>query len=140
MMELTEDLMKFMQIGLTVLGVLTIFLLFINYNVKIIHNDARREAYYFGDYLLGSKCLALTDNDNVLKSFFSESKLDAVAANPSCIKYTNGMVEIKLLDGTKNWTFEMIVGGTYKLESANFTIAVEMNDGSIKPAKMGVTV
>jgi len=140
-MELSEDFIKFMQIGLMVVGLLSIFLMFINYNVNIVRDETQREAYYLGDYLLGSKCLTLTDsNGNVIKSFFSESNL--ASATSTCINYPNGKFNVSLINcGTHipcKWG--LVLNPSLKGASANFTVAVLMNDGSIEPARMMVTV
>ena len=146
MLELTEDFIKFMQIGLMVVGVITIVLMFISYNVNITYDQAKRDSYYLGDYMLGSKCLTMMNGNDVIKSFFSESKLNTIV--PSCISYPNGKVDVDLINCDTHikchWNFELITGGTYKGAKSNFTVAVEMNaigeDGSTEPATMMVTV
>ncbi len=143
MMELSEDFIKFIQIGLTVVGILTIFLLFISYNVNLLHDKTEREVYVLGDYLTASSCLASIDGNNVIKGLWEETKLTTVEHDPSCINYPKGMVNINLINcGTHtkcNWDFEFSTG-TYVGTTANFTVAIEMNDGSIEPAKMMVTL
>ncbi len=144
MMELTEDFVKWMQIAIAVVGILTIFLLFVSYNIKILHSELERETYYLGDHLLGSKCLTLTDGSNVIKSKFSESKLDTIEADPSCINYPKGEVIIELINCGSHpncdWIFDLNPAATYEGQSAIFILAVKMNDGSIEPARMTVTM
>ena len=140
MMEIGEDFIKFMQIGLGVIGLLAIFIIFISYNVTLVHGKVERETYVLGDYLLASKCLAETDNSNVIKSLFSEAKLINIdgKVNPSCISYSKGKVEINLTDSTDNWGF--VLGPHDINENATFIVAVKMNDGNIKPANVTVTL
>ncbi len=144
MMELSEDFIKFIQIGLTVVGILTIFLLFISYNVNLLHDKTEREVYVLGDYLMASKCLASIDGSNVIKGLLEETKLTTIESNSPCINYPNGMVNVSLIScGARpkcKWNFEFKPGATYIGKSANFTVAIEMNDGSIEPAKMMVTL
>lgn len=137
-MTLGELLIKLMIIGLTVIGLVIIFILFISYNVNLVHGKVEREAYVLGDYLLASKCLAMTENNNVIKSLFSEAKLDMI--NPSCINYAKGKVEINLTDSSDSWGFELSPGAVYANEKAIFIVAVKMNDGRIKSANMTVTL
>jgi hypothetical protein len=143
-MELSEDFIKFIQLGLTVVGILTIFLLFISYNVNLLHDKTEREVYVLGDYLMASKCLASIDGNNVIKGLLEETKLTTIESDSSCINYPNGMVNVSLIScGTRpkcKWNFEFKPGATYIGKSANFTVAIEMNDGSIEPAKMMVTL
>lgn len=144
MLELTEDFTKWMQIGAGTVGVLMIIFLFISYNVEIVHAEVERETYYLGDYLLGSKCLALTDGSNVLKSKFSEAKLDAIEANPACIVYPKGQVEIELINcgvhPNCDWSFDLDPAASYEGQPAVFIVGVKMNDGSFEPATMKVTM
>jgi hypothetical protein len=143
MMELSEDFIKFIQIGLTVVGILTIFLLFISYNLNLLHDKIEREVYVLGDYLTASRCLASIDGNNVIKGLLEEAKLTAIESDPSCINYPNGMVNVSLINcgsGSCKWNFELNPGTTYVGKSANFTVAIEMNDGSIEPATMKVTL
>lgn len=141
-MELTENFLKLLQIAFIVIGLLTIFLIFIQYSVTVIHNEAKREAYVLGDALLASECLALTNNGNVVKALFSKEKLDIIESDSSCIKYPNVKVDIELINcGTHpncGWSFEL--NGPYKGEDANFILAIKMNDNSIEPARMVVTI
>jgi hypothetical protein len=145
MMELSEDFIKFIQIGLTVVGILTIFLLFISYNVNLLHDKTEREVYVLGDYLTASKCLVAVDGNNAIKGLLEETDLTAIESDPSCINYPKGMVNISLINcGTHtkcNWNFELSTG-SYVGTTANFTVAIEMDaeNGSIEPAKMTVTL
>ena len=136
MMELSEDFLKLLQTALLVIGLLVIFLIFISYNITVIHSEAKREAYVLGDYLLASRCLVLTDNNNVAKGLLSEEKLDLI--DPSCINYPNGEVEINLTDSTKYWNITL--GPSGKDEKAIFAVAVKLKIGEIKPATMTVTI
>lgn len=141
MMELSEEFVKLMQIGLMVIGLLAIFIIFISYNVNLEHNKSEREAYVLGEYLLGSKCLASTDSSgNAIKSMFNETKLDNIVVDHSCIKYSSGKIEVNLIDLSKNWVFELKNGATYIGKNATFIVSVKTNAGDIKPAQMTVTV
>jgi hypothetical protein len=143
MMELSEDFIKFIQLGLTVVGILTIFLMFISYNVNLLHDKTEREVYVLGDYLIASRCLASIDNNNVIKGLWEETKLTTVESDSSCINYPKGMVNVSLINcGARpkcKWNFEFSTG-PYIGKNANFTVAIEMNDGSIEPATMMVTL
>ena len=144
MLELLEDFSKWMQIGLGIVGIFTIVLLFISYNINIAHDEIERETYYLGDYLLGSKCLALTDGSNVLKSKFSETKLDNIETDPSCIDYPKGQVEIELINcgahPNCDWSFDLDPAATYDGQNAIFVVGIQMNDGSFEAARMTVTM
>jgi predicted GTPase len=144
MMDLNELLIKLMQLGIMVIGILIIFFMFISFNVNVYNEDTERQAYVLGDYLLSSKCLTEMDNNNVIKSLFSETKLDNIVLDHSCINYENGMVNVSLIScgahPTCKWNFELKPETTYIGKSATFTVAIEMNDGSIEPATIMVTL
>jgi hypothetical protein len=135
MMELSEDFLKMIQIALMIVGLLVIFLIFISYNIEVIHSEAKRDTYVLGDYLLASKCLALEEDGNVLKGVFSEEKIEKSESNPSCIKYPYGSIKIELLDkSVEPWLIgdSEIEGGT------EFIVAIKMKNDEIKTAKMTV--
>jgi hypothetical protein len=138
MMELSEDFIKLLQTAFLVVGTLTIFLIFIQYNITIINNEARREAYVIGDSLLGSKCLAETYYNGVIKSLFSEDKINEMSSGSSCIKYIDYEVNITLSDKSKTWFINL--GLPKRGGEAEFIVAVKMTDGEVKPAKMTVKV
>lgn len=144
MMDLSELLIKLMQLSLMVVGILIIFFMFISYNVNVYNEDLEREAYVLGDYLLSSRCLTEMDNSNVIKSLFLETKIDAVKNDPSCINYENGNISIKILNCVPppncDWNFELKPGATYQNKSAQFIVAVKRTDGSIVPANVMVTL
>ena len=134
--ELSTLLLHFLQLGLLVIGCLSIFLTYISYNFVVYGYDLKRESYILGDALLSSPCLTVIENNQSVKALFSESKLDVLEADPSCIKYPNGKIIVTLLDNSKEW--EIILGTFNNRESANFTIAVKLNSNDIKTAKMVV--
>jgi len=142
-MDLNELLIKLMQLGIMVIGILIIFFMFISYNVNVYNEDTERQAYVLGNYLLSSKCLTEMDGNNVIKSLLNETKLNNIVLDHSCINYEYGMVNVSLINcGAPpcKWNFELKTGATYKGKSANFTVAIEMNDGSIEPATIMVTL
>ena len=63
MEELSEDFLKLLQMALLVVGVLSIFFIFISYNFTVSSNEADREAYVLGDALLSEKCLTYMSNN-----------------------------------------------------------------------------
>jgi hypothetical protein len=145
MMDLSELLIKIMQLGLMVIGILIIFFMFISYNVNISNEDLERQAYVLGDYLLSSRCLTEIDSsNNVIKSLFLETKINAVKNDPSCINYENGNISIKILNcvppSTCDWNFDLQPEATYQNKNAQFIVAVKRTDGSVVPANMTVTL
>ena len=138
MMELSEDFIKLLQMAFLVVGTLTIFLIFIQYNITLIQNEARREAFVVGDALLGSKCLAEKYNNYVIKGLLSEEKMNEIKSDTSCIKYIDYEVNITLSDESKVWFFNL--GVPKRGGEAEFIIAVNLTNGEIKPANMTVRV
>jgi hypothetical protein len=143
MMDLSELLIKLMQLGIMVIGILIIFFMFISYNVNIYNEDTERQAYVLGDHLLSSRCLTEMDsNNNVIKSLFVETKVSNVQANPTqCINYEKGKVEIDILNCVTppcSWSFDLKPSATYENKNAQFIVAIKRADGSIVPANMTV--
>ena len=144
MMDLSELLTKIMQLSLMVVGILIIFFMYISYNVNISNEDLVRQAHVLGDYLLSSRCLTEMDGNNVIKSLFSETKLDNIVIDHSCINYENGNITIKVLNcvspPTCEWNFELKAGATYANKNATFIVAIKRTDGSIVPANVTVNL
>jgi hypothetical protein len=141
MMELNEEFVTWMQLGITVIGLLSLFLIFINYNVNVTSSDQQRKTYYIGNYMLGSECLSVTDGNNIVKGLLSESKLDASESGDACQKYPNTNIIVSLIGCTRSkcsWTVS--TSTPVGLNSASFATAVRMNDGSVQPAEMVVSI
>lgn len=136
MMELTDDFIKLLQIAFLVVGSLSIFMIFINYNFTVYSNEAEREVFILGDALLSSKCLTVTYHDKPVKALFSQDKLDTL--NPLCIEYPKGKINIDLLDNSMNW--EITLSAPSEDEKVSFDVVVKLNSGDIKPAKMTVSI
>jgi len=138
MMELTEDFIKALQLALFVIGVLGIFFVFISYNITVEATNAEKEAFVLGDVLLSSQCLTVSNT----KSLFSESKLEDMQIDSSCIKYTYSKVNVTLLDGSKIWSFRLGSSTSSVGIDARFIVLVQLKDPpyEIKPASMVVTV
>lgn len=136
MMEFTEDFLKLVQIALVVVGALSIFFTYVSYNILIKTNEANREATLLGNILLASDCLTYQNNVGL----FEESKLIAMSANSSCLKYPYGSVSIDLVDviPSQNWDFE--VNAPVLNGEENFYISVKLNDGKVEKALMVVKV
>jgi hypothetical protein len=134
MMELTEDFVKLLTIAFTVAGVLSIFFIFISYDIVVQHSAAEREANIVGDALLSDKCLTELDpNGYAIKSLFLEEKLDNLQT--SCIKYYK--IKFTIESATKSWEFEI---GTPGEISATFDVAIKTLSGEIKPGELIVMV
>jgi len=136
--ELTEDFLKIIQIVIAIIGVLAIFLIFIQYEITVSYSEAERQSTLFGDALMGSKCLADEDlNENIIKGLFLEDKLNSLSSDPACLKniYNNGKIEIS---STKSWTIEL--GSTPNNVKSEFSIAIKLSNGEVVPGRMVVTV
>jgi hypothetical protein len=142
MEELSDDFIKLVQMGLLVVGVLSIFFIFISYNFNVLSNDAEREAYTLGDALLSDVNLAYMGNGIPVKALFLESKLNAVEADSTVIKYPNGKIDIVLLEcsGNPNCDWSIVIGPSSKGAQAFFYVAIRMNSGNIKMASMTVNI
>ena len=140
MEELSEDFLKLLQLAILVVGVLAIFFIFISYNFTVVSNEAQREAYLLGDALLSDACLAHVSDNKPVKALFTENKLDALEADPSCINYPNGKVDILILDcgGLPNCDWSIEIGPHGIDEQAIFHTAVRLNSGDVKLARMTV--
>jgi hypothetical protein len=136
MMELTEDFLKLLQIAFLVVGVLSIFFIYINYSFTVASNDAEREVFMLGNSLLSSECLTVIRNGELMKALFSQNKLDTL--DPSCIKYPNGKVNITLLDYSRSW--KIIFSTPTKNKEAKFYVVVKLDSGDIVPAEMVVSI
>jgi hypothetical protein len=148
MSELTEDFLKMIQIALVVVGVLSIFFIFIQYNIALQYSYARNEALMLGDYSLSSDCLAeaSAETGHIMKAVLSKSKIENY--EDGCIKYPVGYLRITTLD--KTFTKTIIIGQTASEENdeedtkkdtgtASFIIALK-DGNNIVPAKMVVRV
>ena len=106
-MELSEDFLKLLIISITIVGILSIFFIFIQYNIIIFYEDSHREAVVLGDTLLSHQCLTEIENNYPVKSLFLESKIDdIISGEGECIiNYNKGTIVIELLDKSKpTWT------------------------------------
>jgi len=151
MMELTEDFIKLMKIAILTVGVLSIFLIFISYNITVIHSEGKREAAILGDSVLSSKCICEIKNGSPIKDLFLKSKLDNLIApscasypcviQQSCIIYPLGRIEISMLESTINWDWEIeLKSPPSKGSDVTFIVAVKDESGVVRPAKMVVSV
>lgn len=150
-MELTEDFIKIMKIAIVTIGVLSIFLIFVSYNITVTHSEGKREATVLGDSILSSRCIAVVKNGAAVKSLFSKVKLDSLNATPcttypcvinsqGCIIYPNGKISIMMLDDTINWGWDLELGSANKGSNIDFTVAIMDESNVIRPAKMTVMV
>jgi len=136
-MEITEDFLKILQLAVIILGVIGIFFTYIYYNVIVNSESKQREAVVLGDALLGSTCLTETYFNTPMKGLFLESKLDSFST--SCVNFPDGQVNIKLLDGSKSWSFQFssTLSG---ISTSPYYVAVKLSSGRIVPARLDVTV
>ena len=124
MMELPETFLKLIQLALIAIGVLSIFFLFITYNVDVISNQGQREINLLGNTLLSNSCLTDIGDGKPIKGLFLQSKLQACSATP-CINYPEGKITVTLLDGSgQSWSCQL---GTKPLAGLNagFSVAVK---------------
>ena len=137
-MELTEDLLKILQLIIAVIGALAIFLIFISYEITVEFNKAERNSFILADAIAGNDCLTEKDLDgNNIKGLFSEENL----YNPgtlACLKsnFNTGRVSIETAIGS--WAFE-IGTATNKVES-KLTIAVKSFEGNVYPGELVVEI
>ncbi len=135
-MDLTENLLKLIQIAIIVVGVLAIYFSYISYNITIDARSAERGALILGNSLLSNDCITYGT-----KSLFSEDKLNDMLSDASCLEkqYPYGAFKVELLDFTEKW--EISIGSTSLNREAKFNVAVEyVTTGEIKPALMTVYV
>jgi len=100
MLGFAADILKWLQIVFTVVGLLGIFFTFITYNIIIIHDEASRQAFILSTALLSSDCI-IDDT----KGLFIESKLDNV--DPLCFNYNKGEIEITIPETGQIWNFNL---------------------------------
>jgi len=142
MEELSEDFLKLLQLAILVVGVLSIFFIFISYNFTVLSNEAQREAHVLGDALLSDVCLTYTSDNKPVKALFTENKLDAAQSDPSCVKYPNGRIDILILDcgGYPNCDWSINIGPHDIGEQAIFHVAVRLDSDDVKLARMTVFI
>ena len=137
MFELTEDFIKMLQIAFLVVGTLSIFLIFISYDVNVYRDEARRDALLFLESLLTDRCLTVVENNKPVKALFSGDKLDNL--EPDCIHFENATIEIELLDGTKSWNIDFGPAVPQKdTKTEEFNVAIDMGTEGIKPGTIVV--
>jgi len=136
MMDLTENFIKLLQIAIIVVGVLSIYFSYINYNITVEARKGERDAIVLGNFLLSSNCLTYGDT----KSLFAEDRLIILQGDATCIgsKYPFGGFIVELLDLSSKWQARM--GPNDLGREAVFSVVVRMNSGEIKPATMVVKV
>jgi hypothetical protein len=132
MMELTEDFVKLMEIAIVVVGTLSVFFTYLEYNITVTQDAAGRESVILGNYILDNKCLTYEG----AKGLFDSSKFDSVSA--SCFNYPYGSFTIELWDESEEWGF--VIASSDAGGEAAFTVAVRMSDGEVKPATLEVKV
>ncbi|MBU3904564.1 MAG: hypothetical protein KJ906_00235 [Nanoarchaeota archaeon] len=153
-MELTEDFLKLITIAIAIVGVLSIFFIFIQYNVIICYEDSHKTAVVLGDTLLSNGCLVETDVSGYpIKGLFLESKINSLktGGEGACdIKSDAGTITIQLLENldTENlwiYTIGPSLGRVVSTEkcvakdaTANYVVAIKMIDGEVKLANMKV--
>ncbi len=139
-MELTEDFLKLLMIGVAVVGILGIFFIFVQYNIIIEFDGQKRDAIAFGDTLLANPCLAQEEIVNgktyLKKGLLSEDKLDDDVIN--CINNGLGKVTITYLDNSKSWPFEFSEPVS-EINIIYFTY-IEDSDGVVKMSSMEVKI
>jgi len=139
-MELTEDFIKMLQIAFLIIGIMSIFLIFVNYNISVFNDEARRESVILLESLLSNNCLTVVRDGRPVKSLFSSEKLDQVVLDSSCIKYNYGKIKIELLDKSKPpWVIDL--GSSNKdVETEPFIVAIDLKDEGVKPGKITVSL
>lgn len=143
-MELTEDFLKMLSIAISVVGILGIFFIFLQYNIVVEVDETHRAAVSLGDSLLANPCLTeieiINGKEYPIKGLFSESKLDSYA---DCINYDRGDITIKYLDSSKTWDISLSTG-TVSTESltaqTTYFISIKNVDGHVKMASMVVSL
>lgn len=132
MMDLSEDLIKLIQIGILVVGTLALYFSYINYNISVETGEAQREAIIMGNSLLSSNCLGST------RSVFDEDNLASAQSDPNCLRksYSSGHIDVELADKSNKWSIEMGTGTTIQGQ-ADFSVLVNTDSG-LKTATMTV--
>jgi hypothetical protein len=130
MMDLSENLLKLIQIALIVVGVLSIYFNFVDYNITVQAKTNERQAISISNFLLSSSCLTFEDT----KSLFDESKLDDQDGTIQCIKesYIEAYVQIKLDGSSESWSFDSGYSNTGDQSSTN--VIVMTTSGAQRPA------
>jgi hypothetical protein len=129
MLGLAADILKWLQMVFTVIGLLGIFFTFIVYNIIIIHDEASREAFILGNAVLSSDCI-IDDT----KGLFIESKLDSV--DPLCFNYDKGEIEITIPETGQTWNFNL-GGSSTGATSPLFNVMVKLDVTGGDEVKMG---
>ena len=149
-MELTEDFLAMLIIAITIVGILGIFFIFIQYNIIICYDSEHREAIAFGDILLASSCLAEEEIINgktyLKKGLFLEEKLNEDVEE--CINYNKGKIIITYLDGGTSWEYSFPNTNVKKTScsgeegggTTTYFVAIKDSDGIVKMASMEVEI
>lgn len=136
MMELSEDFVKLLQIVVSIIGILALFLIFVQYQVTVIDDDLQKRATLLGDALLGSTCLTDIDlNGNAIKSLFLESKLNGLSSDKNCLTKIYDEGSVRITAGQTAWSFLL---GTYSIGEADFAVAIKLQTGEVVSGTMKV--
>lgn len=135
MMEFSEDLLKILITALIVTGVLSVFLIFLYYNIIVNTDKSRRDVFIVGQTLLSNACL--TDDSSRV---FSEEKIKQLSSNPLCLNELNiNYITITIPDMVgKTWQID--IGNSDLERQATFDVAVKIDTGETKLAKMVVNI
>ena len=135
-MEMSENLIDLLHMVWTIIVILGIFFIFIEFNVSIVGDEKTIAAISLGDAVTLAPCLTEQEGGNPVKALFLEEKIAAESANTqlSCIARSQ-QYAIFVSTEEKQWT--MGGGGS---RSADFPVAVKMKDGRVLPGKLTVNV
>jgi len=140
MFELTEDFIKMLQTAFLIIGTLSIFLIFISYDIDVFNDESRREALLMVEALLTDNCLTVNKNNKPVKALFSAEKLDEVVSDPICLSYDYGIIEVELLDGSReSWVIDLGISNK-DIKTEPFNIAIDLGDDGVKPGKIVVSI
>jgi hypothetical protein len=134
-MEFSEDLLKILITALIVTGVLSVFLIFLYYNIIVNTDKSRRDVFIVGQTLLSNSCL-IDDSSGV----FSEEKIEQLSSNPLCLNELNiNYITITVPDMVgKTWQID--IGNSDLERQTTFDVAVKIDTGETKLAKMVVNI
>ena len=129
-----------LQISFLIIGTLSIFLIFISYNIDVFVDEARREALMLLESMLTNDCLTVVEEGKPVKGLFSAEKLDQIVLDPSCIKYDYGIVEIELLDKSRApWTINLGLSNK-DVKTEPFVVAIDLGAEGVKAGKITVSL
>ncbi len=131
-MEFSENFVDLMTITFTVIAILGIFLLTMQYNLLVQQDSGTMRAVLFAQSMMSAPCLTESSGGLPVRAVLSERKLSSEnGREPSCMGMPS--VHATVEAGALKWNW-----GSGGSSQADFDVAVKLADGSVVPGTLTV--